>query len=1074
MKKFKVLFSVFLVFCMVFCLAPLRGVASASENWPYYNGYWVDCDGFWPCRWYQVTFTPVTVPASMVNLAAHTSASTAGSTRLVSTSYSYYYNETAKTLIIRGTGEMPLFDEKHPAPWSNLKDKVVRVIFERNITTISANAFKDFSKLTSIILPATLEKIEPDAFTWSTALKENQTKERYDKLQRIEFSGDLDDLDEILKECDREELLDAKVVKVLEKDIQDEIHRLTWFRYMQSRFKITYDNSGRPVHIIEKTPDGRTHDTTVQYVDDTTGVSNRTEEPVLSVSAAEDAPRDIVEKRETVTTFPAGNQTRTGKEQNDLGQQTFLSEVALDSAGRSTTGEQYFSDEYGVFKVGTLESQYNNDGSGRRVWFNTEFGVGTQMVVELLNAQGQVLSVKTVSYDTEGNETGTSETKNDWNTDGTLKATQTVSKDTGTGYTTTEQTAYEYENGKLTSAVSSGIDSNGDKTSATAKYKYDSNGKLSSYKKTVKENGAVSTEKGSYTYDSKGLKTGKSVVTEFPGGTVKTETAYNDKERAVSEVTTTKYDDGESSKTKTEYTYGKDNVVASQVRTTTNNDGSSETVTKTYNESGYVIREVVEGKDASGTKSTSEKTYGYDETGLLVSENVVTASSKTAISYNASGEFTEEITELDESGNTVSTYSFDSSMLAAAPVSEEAVKESDDSEESSVASDQAVAEEVVVEEVVKEETAAETAAIVTEETVEEAEAADQEEAVEQNVVVTETAEVAAEVATDDAVVAEEQAENAAVDNTPVIEAPEAAEAVISEVTAVEEDTADPVADEVPEIPAVVREEAVSEEVSDEAVPASAPVQEATPEVKEEPAPVEEPAPEPEVKEEPAPVEEPAPEPEVKEEPAPVEEPAPEPEVKEEPAPVEEPAPESEVKEDPAPVEEPAPEPEVKEEPAPVEEPAPEPEVKEEPAPVEEPTPEPEVKEEPAPVEEPAPEPEVKEEPAPVEEPAPEPEVKEEPAPVEEPAPEPEVKEEPAPEAEEQAKKKKKKAKKDSAPAEQSTNENVTEAPAGEEQTTEEEKVKKLCPHCGKELVLDKNRLCKHCHKEVKIEVKEEP
>ena len=171
MRKLKVPFSVLLVLCMLLSFAPLRNQATAAPPEPPPRKPY--CDEYWDCwgQWYQVEFSKVKVPIennsadTTSTTASTTNAVAAGSTtRLVETKFSYYYNEWAKTLIVRGIGEMPSFSKEHPAPWANLKDKAVRVILERNITTISENAFVDFSKLKSVVLPMTLKEIDPNAF----------------------------------------------------------------------------------------------------------------------------------------------------------------------------------------------------------------------------------------------------------------------------------------------------------------------------------------------------------------------------------------------------------------------------------------------------------------------------------------------------------------------------------------------------------------------------------------------------------------------------------------------------------------------------------------------------------------------------------------------------------------------------------------------------------------------------------------------------------------------------------------------------------------------------------------------
>ena len=193
MRKMKVPFSILLVLCMLLSFAPFRSQASADqEDWEWYwrrpVTRWQTRGGWWeaPGRWYQVDFSPVQIPVENSPSATTAgNATVAGSTtRLVATSFSYYYNEWARTLIVRGTGEMPSFSKEHPAPWANLKDKVSRVILERNITTISSYAFVDFLKLKSVVLPATLKTIDPDAFIWSDEVRASKQFQPLDRLEQ--------------------------------------------------------------------------------------------------------------------------------------------------------------------------------------------------------------------------------------------------------------------------------------------------------------------------------------------------------------------------------------------------------------------------------------------------------------------------------------------------------------------------------------------------------------------------------------------------------------------------------------------------------------------------------------------------------------------------------------------------------------------------------------------------------------------------------------------------------------------------------------------------------------------------
>ena len=487
MRKMKVPFSILLVLCMLLSFAPFRSQASAAPpdrrppEKPHDGEYWDN----WG-QWYQVAFTTVRVPVdsgstgTASTTASGTAATPAGSTtRLVDTNFSYYFNEWAKTLIVRGTGDMPAFSKEHPAPWANLKDKAVRVILERNITSISANAFVDFMKLRSVVLPMTLKAIDPEAFSWSEEVKNSK---QYQKLERLEFSGNLDDLDKVLDNCTIQELLDARIVKVTEQAIQNEIWQLTWYR-VQPRIKVKYDKAGRPVRIREVTPDGYAFDTTIKYTNEAEIEVKSRDEGVTS--------REIVEKRETNSLLPDGSKVRYNREINDLGQQNYFSMETLNDAGRPVSGTDYYATNWGVQKTGKMSVSYNADGSSTRTSNYTYTGGSlTQQVIESVDASGRILSVQTTSYDPDGSAYEISKEENSYRNDGKLASKTNSTSSPDGSYSKKETTEYSYNNaGQLVSSATSGSDSFGNAVSASSNYKYDSNGNLHSYSTTKTEYG---------------------------------------------------------------------------------------------------------------------------------------------------------------------------------------------------------------------------------------------------------------------------------------------------------------------------------------------------------------------------------------------------------------------------------------------------------------------------------------------------------------------------------------------------------------------------------------------------------
>ena len=410
MKKLKVLLSVLLVVCMVAGFAPLHATASADwgdwvwywseeyRNGRYWNG-WRYNDGWYELsdKWYQVDFSPVKIPVEVntPGTASNAAAKAAGTTvQMVDTSFSYFYNEWAGVLIIRGTGEMPSFSKEYPAPWANLKDKAVRVIIERNITKISSNAFVDFSRLKSVILPATLKAIDPDAFVWS---EETRALKTFRPLERLEFSGDLDTLDKILKAANIKDLLDARIVKVTEKDIQDEIWQLTWYR-IRRPVRVKYDRAGRPI-LVERVDENGTYFRTAITWDDTLADGNvhSPSQPLSDDTAAshKDFTRDVIEKRETYSVDTNGIEHLYEFEKNDLGQTTYFAAFHLDN-GAITSGSQTISDKTGVIKNGTLKSITQVGEDTYRQWENVLVSDSSiEHMQEILDKFGRVKSITT-------------------------------------------------------------------------------------------------------------------------------------------------------------------------------------------------------------------------------------------------------------------------------------------------------------------------------------------------------------------------------------------------------------------------------------------------------------------------------------------------------------------------------------------------------------------------------------------------------------------------------------------------------------------------------------------------------
>ena len=596
MKKLRVLLSVLLVICMVVGFAPMHGTASAAkEDWEWYwteeyrnegnwNG-WSYVDGWYELsdKWYQVDFSPVTVPVELnaSGTVSNGPATAAGSTtEMVGTSFSYFFNEWAGTLIIRGTGEMPAFSKEYPAPWANLKDKVARVIFERNITRISSNAFVDFSRLRSVVFPATLKAIDPDAFLWSD---ETRALKNFQKLDRIEYSGDLDVLDKVLTLANIQDLLDARIVKVTEKAVQDEIWQLTWYR-IRRPIRVKYDRAGRPILIERVDKDGKYFRTSVTW-DDTLADGNirSSSQPTSpdTVAAGQTFTRDVIEKRETYSVNPNGVENLYEFEKNDLGQTTYFASFHL-ADGEITGGTQTFADETGVTKTGTLKSIEKYGDYTYRLWENVLVnGGGIEQMLEILDKFGRVSSISTSSGDSVVNtydeKTGLLNSRSVFD----------AASNTSTEYT------YNYTNYSLDSVSAETTDNNTGTTSTnTIKYTYNDNGSM----------------------DTKVQTEGTKTVT----------TLYNTYNRAKTEVIT---DSGDVQYIY-EYAYDADGVVTQ--RTVKNKDGKVIGI-DTF-EAGHIVKSVREVPAAAGTKSIETTSYSYSGDGALTGEKkeVITVAAKSA------------------------------------------------------------------------------------------------------------------------------------------------------------------------------------------------------------------------------------------------------------------------------------------------------------------------------------------------------------------------------------------------------------------------------------------------------------
>ena len=120
---------------------------------------------------------------------------TAMSLLSASAEVTYEYDESTKTLTFSGEGEMEvyttdIFGDTYINPaWSNLKDEVENVVINEGVTDIGKHAFLSFSKLKSVKIASTVEKIDVAAFEECKTLAEITLPEGLKEFGEEAFSG---------------------------------------------------------------------------------------------------------------------------------------------------------------------------------------------------------------------------------------------------------------------------------------------------------------------------------------------------------------------------------------------------------------------------------------------------------------------------------------------------------------------------------------------------------------------------------------------------------------------------------------------------------------------------------------------------------------------------------------------------------------------------------------------------------------------------------------------------------------------------------------------------------------------
>ena len=578
MKTIRKMLALTLVLCMVMALGVWNTAASAD--------------------WYTVKFTKVEnknfedVPTGIS--ADKASGTTSGTTTAAGTDLSkpgqleWFYNPWAGTLVIQGRGAMVGFDEKHPAPWNSVKKTCLRVIIDEGVTTVSNEAFKDFERLQSVVFPSTLKAIAASAF------------EKCEKLKRVEVVTEIEEAEKLIKASKSEELLkdDVKIVRVTREAIRKEILWLT--TYWLDRVKIYRDRAGRPVRIIEHKCDGSVIDTGIKYLN-----------PATAVNQAKDP--DTAERVYSVTTTKAGDKSAKEREVTEKGQTLIKGEYELNKNGRQVRGTE-FDYESSPAKRTLNSATYYADGSGTKNWTSVGIYGGTTQIVEQVDKNDKILSVKSTTYDKNGVLSEKSETKNSYNSDGNKTSTTVTRTDQDGNVTAKENTSYSYNSSKqLTEKTVSTTNEYGTRET-TSNYSYDSAGNLKTEKESSDDGFSTLTE---YNYTDKGKKTSKTVTATMSNGAVSTtETRFDDNERASEEKSVNRDASGKTVSTEvTEYSYNSDHILTKSVSTTTDEAGTRTTKVTEYDADGRVTKGSWEAVGSDGKKSTGWYTQAFDGNG---------------------------------------------------------------------------------------------------------------------------------------------------------------------------------------------------------------------------------------------------------------------------------------------------------------------------------------------------------------------------------------------------------------------------------------------------------------------------
>ena len=105
----------------------------------------------------------------------------------------YYYDESASSLYITGSGSMIDYPDEYSAPWRTYSQLAEKIIIEDGITSIGSNSFAGFRNVSSVEIPDTVKTIGSSSFAACANLKELTFSSNITKIADSSFAFGKDD-----------------------------------------------------------------------------------------------------------------------------------------------------------------------------------------------------------------------------------------------------------------------------------------------------------------------------------------------------------------------------------------------------------------------------------------------------------------------------------------------------------------------------------------------------------------------------------------------------------------------------------------------------------------------------------------------------------------------------------------------------------------------------------------------------------------------------------------------------------------------------------------------------------------